>query len=52
MSLPAHRRFREAERAITQMDGVMLGSKKVQCSWAKDSQGTSSTSYAAVHKVA
>lgn len=41
----------DAEKALAQMSGVVLGSRRIRCGWAQHKQETSSASYAAVDRV-
>lgn len=49
---PGNRRSRaDAEKALAQMSGAMLGSRRIRCGWAQHKQETSSASYAAIDRV-
>ena len=41
----------DAEKALAQMSGAMLGSRRIRCGWAQHKQETSSASYVAVDRV-
>ncbi len=41
----------DAEKALAQMSGAVLGSRRIRCGWAQHKQETSSASYAAVDRV-
>lgn len=51
LPLAAHRYYAEAEKALMQMDGMILGSQRIHCNWAKDKHETLSLSHGAVHRV-
>ncbi|CAK0783496.1 hypothetical protein CVIRNUC_006695 [Coccomyxa viridis] len=40
----------DAEKALAQMSGAMLGSRRIRCGWAQHKQETSSASYVAVDR--
>lgn len=46
-----HRTRGDAEKALSQMSGTMLGSRRIRCGWAQHKQENSQASFAAVDRV-
>lgn len=47
----ARRTRADAEKALSQMSGTMLGSRRIRCGWAQHKQENSQANYAAVDRV-